>query len=172
MNAKDCEREVLIMFENRIKQSCSGRWTAIEEQDRISEASLVFLSVLRTPNLSEEKLWPTYVQTLDEHMLKQSQKSSKERFHFSLDAPIKRNDGGKGSSYIDFLPDQEKWKSQRRVEHFLLMLPETERRVCVELISDPSCRKAAYRLQMPLDEIRRLRGRIMRKYVTYEQGIL
>lgn len=169
MKAAECEREVFILFQDKIKQSCKGRWSALEKEDRFSEASLIFLSVLRTPFLPEHKIWSTYLQMLDLHMPRLNQKEAREAFHFSLDAPIKRTNGEEGSAYIDFLEDGEEWKKQKKAEHFLLLLSEMERTVCAELIVNPSCRTAARTLKMPIAEIQKIRQRLGEKYIAFEQ---
>jgi len=169
MNAKECEREAFVMFEEQIKRLCAGRWGALEKEDRQAEASLIFLAVLRTPNLPEENILHVYQNVLNETMSKLNREKSKDRFHFSLDAPIKRSNGEEGNAYIDFQADPEEQQKQRKVEQFLIALPETERNVCAELLADPSCRKAAYKLQMPLGEVERIREILQQRYASFDQ---
>lgn len=82
MNAKECEHEAFVMFEEQIKRLCAGRWGAIEKEDRQAEASLIFLAVLRTPNLPEENILHVYQNVLNETMSNSIEKKARIVFIF------------------------------------------------------------------------------------------
>lgn len=108
MTALENEAAVLQMAEPFIRDYCIGKWTCISMEDRISEATYIFLIVLRTRSIPEEHVWPVFCRTLDKHMRALNSQEAWHRFHCkSLDAPVRMNNGEEGSSLHELIPSPQ-----------------------------------------------------------------
>ena len=105
MTARENEAAILQMMEPIIRRHCKWKWTAIEIEDRISEAVYVFLIVLRTKSIPEEQIWPVYLRTLQKHMRPINALEGWHRYHCrSSDARIRLSNGEEGSFLHELLP--------------------------------------------------------------------
>ena len=108
MTAYENEAEVMQLIEPSIRNYCKWKWTAVEMEDRLSEARYVFHVVLRERSLPEERVWEVFKHTLDEYMHHINRKEAWHRYHCrSLHAPIRTWDGEKGSPLIDVIASSQ-----------------------------------------------------------------
>lgn len=97
------EEEILKILEPHIRAYCQMRWRSMEMDDRLSEARLVFIAVLRTPDIPDEFLWSVYCRTLNAHMKPINSLEARHRYCRSLNAKLRRWDGEEGSTLMDLL---------------------------------------------------------------------
>lgn len=104
MTTHENETEIMQLMEPYIRSYCKWKWTAIEMDDRLSEARYVFLIVLRTRRIPEEQIWTVFQRTLDEYMRPINATEGWHRFHCrSLDARIRTHSGEVGSPLLDMI---------------------------------------------------------------------
>ncbi len=75
------EAEMMQLIEPSIRDYCKWKWTAVEMEDRLSEARYIFLIVLRERHLPEEQVWRVFRRTLDEYMYHINRKEAWYRYH-------------------------------------------------------------------------------------------
>ena len=108
MTAYENESEVMRLMEPSIRNYCKSKWTAVEMEDRLSEARYVFLIVLRKRNLPEERVWEVFKHTLDEYMHHLNRKEAWHRYHCrSLQAVVRTRDGEEGSPLMDMIASSQ-----------------------------------------------------------------
>lgn len=106
MNARENEAEILQLLEPQLRNYCKWKWTAIEMEDRISEARYTLLLVLRKRNIPEEEMWSVFQRTVQDHMRRINALESWHRYHCrSIDAQIRMADGSQGRTLHELLPD-------------------------------------------------------------------
>lgn len=108
MTAHETEAEVMRLMEPSIRDYCRWKWTAVEMEDRLSEARYVFLLVLRERSLPEERVWEVFQRTLDEYMYHINRKEAWHRYHCrSLYARVRTWNGEDGSPLIDMIASSQ-----------------------------------------------------------------
>ena len=104
MTAYEHEAEILQLMEPHIREYCKWKWTAIEMEDRLSEARYVFLVVLRARGIPEERIWAVFRRTLHTYMRPINLVEGRHRFRCrSLDARIRTRSGDAGSPLMDMI---------------------------------------------------------------------
>lgn len=104
MTACENEAKILLLMEPSIRDYCKWKWTAVEMEDRLSEARYVFLIVLRERRLPEEKVWEVFRRTLDECMYPINKREAWHSYHCtSLHARIRTRNGEDGSPLMDMI---------------------------------------------------------------------
>ena len=63
-----CEEQYFLERIEDIRACCRWRWTALDMDDRVAEASYVLLTVLRRPNLPQQQVWTVFQRELPAHM--------------------------------------------------------------------------------------------------------
>lgn len=108
MTAYANEDEIMQLMEPSIRDYCKWKWTAVEMEDRLSEARYVFLIVLRKRRLPEEQVWGVFQRTLDEYMYHINRKEAWYRYHCrSLYTRIRTWDGDEGSPLIEMIASSQ-----------------------------------------------------------------
>ena len=108
MTAYKNEDESMQLMEPSIRNYCKWKWTAVEMEDRLSEARYVFLIVLRERHLAEEQVWGVFRRTLDEYMHHINRTEAWHRYHCrSLHAVTRTWDGEEGSPLIDIIASSQ-----------------------------------------------------------------
>ena len=97
------EEELLRIIDPYIRNHCRFRWRSMEYDDRLSEARLIFISVLRNKNIPEERVWNVFCRTLDLYMKPLNSIEARHRYCRSLDAPLRRRDGEEGSTLLELI---------------------------------------------------------------------
>lgn len=106
MTARDNEAEIMELLEPNIKSYCKWKWTCIEMEDRLSEARIVLLHVLRERSIPEEHIWPVFLRTLHVYMRPINRREGWHRYQCrSLDARARLRDGTEGRILHELLPD-------------------------------------------------------------------
>ena len=106
MTARDNEAESMELLEPSIKSYCKWKWTCIEMEDRLSEARIVLLHVLRERRIPEERIWPVFLRTLHVYMRPINRLEGWHRYRCrSLDARTRLRDGTEGRFLHELLPD-------------------------------------------------------------------
>lgn len=102
------EAEIMQLMEPSIRDYCKWKWTAVEMEDRLSEARYIFLIVLRNRRLPEEQIWGVFQRTLDEYMYHINRNEAWHRYHCrSLYTRIRTWDGDKGSPLIELIASSQ-----------------------------------------------------------------
>ncbi|WP_458462500.1 hypothetical protein [Paenibacillus sp.] len=102
------EAEIMQLMEPSIRDYCKWKWTAVEMEDRLSEARYVFLIVLRERYLPEEQVWGVFRRTLDEYMYYINRAEAWYRYHCtSLHTRIRTRTGEEGSPLIDMIASSQ-----------------------------------------------------------------
>ena len=100
--------EIMQLMEPSIRDYCKWKWTAVEMEDRLSEARYVFLVVLRKRYLPEEQVWGVFRRTLDEYMYHINRKEAWHRYHCkSLYTRVRTHNGEEGSPLIDMIASSQ-----------------------------------------------------------------
>lgn len=108
MTARDNEAEIMELLEPNIKSYCKWKWTCIEMEDRLSEARIVLMHVLRESCIPEEHIWPVFLRTLHVYMKPINRREGWHRYRCrSLDAHIRLRDGTEGRTLHELLPDPQ-----------------------------------------------------------------
>ena len=106
MTARENEAEIMLMLEPNVRNYCKWKWTCVEMEDRISEARIVLLHVLRERGIPEEHIWPVFLRTLHVHMRPINRSEGWHRYRCrSLDARVRLQDGTEGRVLHELLPD-------------------------------------------------------------------
>lgn len=96
------------MMEPSIRNYCKWKWTAVEMEDRVSEARYVFLIVLRKRYLPEEQVWDVFRRTLDEYMHHINRKEAWHRYHCkSLYTRMRTRNNEESSPLIDMIASSQ-----------------------------------------------------------------
>lgn len=145
-----------------IRFLCLGKWLNLEYEDRVSEALLFLILMLRSMPLTTGHFFKDYWDHFSEYMDRLNRKTPSLRFgHFSLDAIIAgtKDDGINGygilrSRLSDF--------SKLSVVEFLSSLTDDERKIVLLRMSGYGKREASrvldvsvYQLEKALSDIRR-----------------
>ena len=108
MTAHENEAKIMQLMEPSIREYCKWKWTAVEMEDRLSEARYVFLVVLRDRHLPEEQVWGVFRRTLDEYMYHINRKAAWHRYHCrSLYTRICTRTGDEGSPLIEMIASSQ-----------------------------------------------------------------
>lgn len=108
MTARDNEAEIMALLEPKVKSYCKWKWTCIEMEDRVSEARIVLLIVMRTRGIPEEDIWPVFLQILPKRMQPLNRLEGWHRYRCrSLDARVRLRDGSQGPALHELLPDSD-----------------------------------------------------------------
>lgn len=108
MTAYENEAEIMQLMEPNIRDYCKWKWTAVEMEDRLSEARYIFLIVLRKRRLPDEHVWGVFRRTLDEYMYNINRTEAWHRYHCtSLHTRIRTRTGEEGSPLIDMIASSQ-----------------------------------------------------------------
>lgn len=108
MTASENEAKIMLLMEPSIRDYCKWRWTAVEMEDRLSEARYVFLIVLRERCLPEEQVWEVFCRTLDEYMHPINKREAWHRYQCrSLHARMRTRNGEEGSPLMDMIASSQ-----------------------------------------------------------------
>lgn len=129
--AEDRIMEAALPF---IQEHCTGRWRNMEYQDRISEASLIFLEDLRTMPLNTGHFLEEYKADLKVKMGELNRRKPSRRYRFcSLDSLF----SGKTGEFFDgcrFISSPMVDLSVIEVKEFLRSLPVQDREIIALLL--------------------------------------
>lgn len=108
MKARENEAEIMLLLESSLRNYCKWKWTAIEMEDRISEARYVLLIVLRHRGIPEEEIWSVFQRTASKYMRRINAVEGWHRYHCrSLDARVRLADGSEGRALHEMIPDPQ-----------------------------------------------------------------
>lgn len=108
MTARNNEAEIMALLEPNIQSYCKQKWPCIEMEDRVSEARIVLLHVLRERRIPEEHIWPVFLRTLHGYMQPLNQREGWHRYQCrSLDSHVRLRDGTEGRTLHELLPDPQ-----------------------------------------------------------------
>ena len=151
----------------RIRQLCQRRWLNLEYEDRVAEALLFFVEMLRSMPLTTGHFFQDYWDRFSEHMDKLNRKTPSRLFgRFSLDAIIAgaENDGVNGYSILhSHLSDF----SRLSVVEFLASLPDNERQMVLLRMSGYGRKETSRALDMSVYQLEKALGNIRRHYMDW-----
>lgn len=108
MTARDNRAEIMALLEPSIHNYCKWKWPCIEMEDRVSEARIVLLHVLRERRIPEEHIWPVFLRTLHVYMPPLNRREGWHRYQCrQLDARVRLRDGTAGPALLELLPDPQ-----------------------------------------------------------------
>lgn len=153
--AKNAEARIMEAALPFIQEHCAGKWRNMEYQDRISEASLIFLEDLRTMPLNTEHFLEEYTADLKAKMGELNRRSPSRRYDScSLDTLF----SGKTEEFFDgyrFISSPMTDLSVIEVMEFLRSLPIQDREIVILLLKGFDRFEIHDRLNMSIDRFER-----------------
>ncbi len=152
-----------------IRFLCLGKWLNLEYEDRVSEALLFFIVMLRSMPLTTGHFFKDCWDRVSEYMDRLNRKTPSLRFgHFSLDAPVPGTDGranGYGvlrSHLSDF--------SRLSVAEFISSLADDERLIVSLQMSGYSKQETSRELNMSVYRLEKILRDIRSHYMDWSSG--
>lgn len=153
--AENAEARIMEAVFPFIQEHCAGRWRNMEYQDRISEASLIFLEDLRTMPLNTGHFLEEYKADLEVKMGELNRRTPSRRYRFcSLDSLF----SGKTGEFFDgyrFISSPMADLSVIEVKEFLRSLPLQDREIVILLLKGFDIFEIHDRLNMSIDRFER-----------------
>ena len=153
--AENAEARIMEAVFPFIQEHCAGRWRNMEYQDRISEASLIFLEDLRTMPLNTGHFLEEYKADLEVKMGELNRRTPSRRYRFcSLDSLF----SGKTGEFFDgyrFISSPMVNLSVIEVKEFLRSLSLQDREIIALLLEGYSKSEILGKLEMSIDQFER-----------------
>ena len=153
-----------------IRFLCLGKWLNLEYEDRVSEALLFFVVMLRSVPLTTGHFFKDYWNHFSEYMDRLNRKTPSLRFgHFSLDAPIAgaEEDSVNGYGIVhSHLSDF----SRLSVAEFISSLADDERLIVSLQMSGYSKQETSRELNMSVYRLEKVLGEIRCHYMDWSSG--
>lgn len=153
--AENAEARIMEAVFPFIQEHCAGRWRNMEYQDRISEASLIFLEDLRTMPLNTGHFLEEYKADLEVKMGELNRRTPSRRYRFcSLDSLF----SGKTGEFFDgyrFISSPMVDLSVIEVKEFLRSLSLQNREIIALLLEGYSKSEILGKLEMSIDQFER-----------------
>ena len=153
--AENAEARIMEAVFPFIQEHCAGRWRNMEYQDRISEASLIFLEDLRTMPLNTGHFLEEYKADLEVKMGELNRRTPSRRYRFcSLDSLFSGKTGESFDGYR-FISSPMVNLSVIEVKEFLKSLPIRAGEIIVLLLDGYSKSEILEKLNISIGQFER-----------------
>ncbi len=153
-----------------IRVLCQGRWLNLEYEDRVAEALLFFVVMLRSMPLTTGHFFKDYWGYFSEYMDRLNLKTPSMRFgHFSLDAIITgaEDDGVNGYGILrSYLSDF----SRLSVAEFISSLTDDERQIVLLRMSGYGKQEASRALDLSVYQLEKVLSDIRHHYIDWSSA--
>ena len=135
MQPQNHEEETLSLFIPHIEQYCDGRWMNMELEDRILEASYVFVQALRNFAWISGHFWQDYLSRLCPYMDALNKQTPSPRYPrtLSMDKEYAVPGSSKGTSLHGIVKGSDINHQLMELSFFLESLPPADRRIVSSL---------------------------------------
>jgi len=172
MISTDPEMQAYQLFEAKIKNICRFNWRFLEYEDRISEATYIFIVALRTLPTNTGFFWQEYQNVLATYMQKLKTEYQYQTCWLKLDKPIRsKNNINYNYSLLDLLIAREPDSSEISVHNFLNTLSIQQQNILNLLMDGRSHRSVCMRMKINANDLRQHLQVIGEDYRDYHLGI-
>lgn len=156
------------LFETKIQEICRLNWRFLEYEDRISEATYIFIVALRTLPTNTGFFWQEYQNLLVHHMENLKTKHQHQTCWLKLDAPARsKTDNAYSYSLLDLLIAREPDFSEISVHNFLNALPPQQQNILYLLMEGKSHRSVCRRMKISHHELKQHLQSIVEDYRSF-----
>lgn len=172
MISADPKMQAYQLFEAKIKNICRFNWRFLEYEDRISEATYIFIVALRTLPTNTGFFWQEYQSILATYMQKLKTEYRYQTCWLKLDKPVRsKNNINYNYSLLDLLIAREPDSSEISVHNFLNTLSIQQQNILNLLMDGRSHRSVCMRMKINAHDLRRHLQVIGEDYRDYCLGI-
>ena len=164
----DPEAQAYDLFKEKIRIICEHNWCFMEPDDRISEASIVFLIVLRTFSTSDGRFWQNYLELLEKHMRSLQTYYRTSSCRLSLNRSVHSADNtAYPYSFQDILPAPGPDHTAKHIYRFLTTLPARQQRIVYSLMDGKTRQYVCQKEKLALSELRHELQSVIEDYRDY-----
>lgn len=135
------------LFESKISDICKCNWRFMEYEDRLSEASFVFITALRTFSTNSGFFWQDYRRTLTIYMQELKVAYQSQACWLSLDRHVRNKDNDTcNCTILDSLIAREPDPTDTHVQRFMNTLSSRKQNILNLLMDGKSYRSVCRRM--------------------------
>ncbi|MPN37558.1 hypothetical protein SDC9_185078 [bioreactor metagenome] len=141
----------------------------MQMDEKLSEAHLCMLGVIRLPSIKAENFWPLFVRSFISYMDKCYREEGNRKFaNCSLDASLRPDSTGRSLSLLGCLPDKASFESTLFIKEFFASLPQPNRDILRELMQMTPRVQIMHKYNLTRDRLRKVRKELQSAYAAWQ----